>query len=56
METLGAILLLLSAGVGLLLLGSPERSTKDTPEPPPPANDRILRRLVLHRQQKPPKR
>jgi hypothetical protein len=50
METLGAILLLISGGIGLLLLGVPRRP----PNPSPGAHDRILRRLVLHRQQEPP--
>jgi hypothetical protein len=57
METLGAILLLISGGVGLLL-GAPRRPPEGAPEPPPLAQapDRILRRLVLNREQKPPER
>ena len=55
METLGAIVLLISGGVGLLLLGAPRRSPEATQEPPSQAPERILRRLVLHRQQEPPK-
>lgn len=55
METLGAILLLISGGIGLLLLGAPRRPPESAQEPPPQASERILRRLVLHRQQEPPK-
>ena len=56
METLGAILLLLSGGVGLLLLGTPRQPSETAPQPPPLAMDRTLRRLVLPRNQDPPKR
>jgi hypothetical protein len=55
METLGAILLLLSGGIGLLLLGAPRRAPQPTPEPTPEDGDRILRRLVLRRDQAPPR-
>jgi hypothetical protein len=54
METLGAILLLISGGVGLLLLGAPRRPPGAAQEPPSQAPERILRRLVLHREQEPP--
>jgi hypothetical protein len=61
METLGAILLLISGGVGLLLLGAPPRPSEPTsepapiPEPAPEARDRIPRRLVLRRDQTRPR-
>jgi hypothetical protein len=55
METLGAILLLISGGIGLLLLGAPRRPPQPTPEPAPEDGDRILRRLVLRRDQTPPR-
>ena len=54
METLGAILLLISGGVGLLLLGAPRRLSGAAPEPPTQPRERIARRLVLHREQEPP--
>jgi hypothetical protein len=54
METLGAILLLLSGGVGLLLLGAPRRRPEASPDPAPQARERTLRRLVLPHRQGPP--
>jgi hypothetical protein len=55
METLGAILLLISGGIGLLLLGAPRRPPELAPEPAAEAPDRVLRRLVLRRDQQPPR-
>ena len=55
METLGAILLVISGGVGLLLLGAPSRPPDAAPDSTPEGTERILRRLVLRRDQDPPK-
>ena len=55
METLGAILLLVSGGIGLLLLGAPRRPPAPTAEPTDQAHDRVLRRLMLRRDQTPPR-
>jgi hypothetical protein len=54
METLGAILLLISGGIGLILLGAPRRPPEPTAEPRDQARDRVLRRL-LRRDQTPPR-
>ena len=53
METLGAILLLISGGVGLLLLGAPGPPAETAPAPSE-AHERVIRRMVLHREQEPP--
>ena len=55
METLGAILLLISGGIGLILLGAPRRPPEPTAEPTDRAHDHVLRRLVLRRNQTPPR-
>lgn len=56
METLGGVLLLISGGIGLMLLGAPRRRPPESaPDPTPEARDRVLRRLVLRRPQEPPR-
>jgi hypothetical protein len=55
METLGAVLLLISGGIGLMLLGAPRRPPESAPDSTPGAPDRVLRRLVLRREQEPPR-
>jgi hypothetical protein len=55
METLGAVLLLISGGIGLMLLGAPRRPPESAPDSTPGARDRVLRRLVLRREQEPPR-
>ena len=55
-ETLGAILLLISGGAGLLLLGAPTWPRDGAADPPPQSREPILGRLVLQRkQERPPK-
>jgi hypothetical protein len=53
-ETLGAVLLLLSGGVGLLLRGAPPQPPEATPAPPLQARERLLRRIVLPDRRQPP--
>ncbi len=55
METLGGVLLLISGGIGLMLLGATRRPPESAPDPTPEARDRVLRRLVLRRPQEPPR-
>jgi hypothetical protein len=55
METLGAILLLISGGIGLILLGSSGQPPEPAAEPSPQPNERVLRKLVLRRNQQPPR-
>ena len=51
METLGAILLLISGGVGLLLLGAARQPAEAAPEPGSEAREHTLGRPVLQREQ-----
>lgn len=55
METLGGVLLLISGGIGLMLLGATRRPPESAPDRTPEARDRVLRRLVLRRPQEPPR-
>ena len=55
METLGAILLLISGGVGTMLVRARRRSSEAAPGPPSETRARVPPRMVLHTEQEPPK-